>query len=192
MWLGIPFLYVKERLADTISIDKIPTVSLDSSFSWETIIAAFLSGLVPAIISLYVINENNKSVRYQQSREDKRNYASHVRLNVSEYAYQLTKVKAIHSAWLLGGNIYSDKRQKEFEDKANDALNELERYKVSLLISIPDDTAGLTFKKSITDISSALTTAIRTRINSMENERSWSKKYMSFISDANKYLNQET
>ncbi|XOL89107.1 hypothetical protein ACLB6F_13210 [Enterobacter hormaechei] len=103
MWLGIPFLYVQERLADTISIDKIATVSVDSSFSWETIIAAFISGLVPAMISLYVIRQNNESVRYQQSREDKRYYAAHVRLNVSEYAYHLTKVKELHSEWVNEG-----------------------------------------------------------------------------------------
>lgn len=192
MWLGIPFLYVKERLADTISIDKIPTVSLDSSFSWETIIAAFLSGLVPAIISLYVINESNKSVRYQQGQEDRRNYASHIRLNVSEYAYQLTKLKAIHTSWVRGGLHYSEHRMKEFEVKTNDALNELERYKVSLLISIPDNVDGLAFKKSINDISKDLTDVIRTHTETMASGMSWTGKYMSFISDANNYLNKLT
>lgn len=93
MWLGIPFIYVQERLADTISISKIPSISIESSFSSETIIAAFISGLVPALISLYVIRQNNESVRYQQKQENKRHYSAHLRVVVSEYAYQLNKVK---------------------------------------------------------------------------------------------------
>ncbi|MDH8378132.1 hypothetical protein QIG63_27015, partial [Klebsiella pneumoniae] len=92
MWLGIPFLYVKERLADTVTIDKIPSITVDSSFSWETIIAAFISGLVPALISLYVIKNNNESIRYQQKQEDKRHFSAHMPVVISEYAYQLSKV----------------------------------------------------------------------------------------------------
>ncbi len=189
MWLGIPFLYVKERVADTISIDKIATVSVDSSFSWETIIAAFISGLVPALISLYVIRQNNESVRYQQSREDKRNYAAHVRINVSEYAYQLTKVHELHTEWLREGRIGYSFTRPDIEKKMSDALLELEKYKVSLLISILEDEKGCAFKKSINDIHTYLSTIIKKHISTMENSMGWTGRYSGFISDANKYLN---
>lgn len=189
MWSGIPFLYVHERLADTISIDKIATVSVDSSFSWETIIAAFISGLVPALISLYVIRQNNESVRYQQSREDKRNYAAHVRLNVSEYAYQLTKVKELHSEWIDEGIKGVSYKRPEIEKNMSAALLELEKYKVSLLISVLDDEKGLAFKKSINDIQSYLSEIIIKKHSSINDSRNWVGRYSDFISDANKYLN---
>lgn len=189
MWLGIPFLYVHERVADTISIDKIATVSVDSSFSWETIIAAFISGLVPALISLYVIRQNNESVRYQQSREDKRIYAAHVRVNVSEYAYQLTKVNELHTEWIREGRIAYSLTRPEIEKRMSDALLELEKYKVSLLISILDDEKGNAFKTSINDIHSFLSTIIQKYTSTMVDSMGWGGKYSSFISDANKYLN---
>ncbi|HAS0715206.1 TPA: hypothetical protein I3288_002567 [Enterobacter hormaechei subsp. steigerwaltii] len=189
MWLGIPFLYVQERLADTISIDKIATVSVDSSFSWETIIAAFISGLVPAMISLYVIRQNNESVRYQQSREDKRNYAAHVRLNVSEYAYHLTKVKELHSEWVNEGIKGVSYKRPEIEKNMSVALLELEKYKVSLLISILEDEKGLSFKKSINDIQGYLSGVIIKKYASINDSSDWVDKYSHFISDANKYLN---
>lgn len=189
MWLGIPFLYVHERVADTISIDKIVTVSVDSSFSWETIIAAFISGLVPALISLYVIRQNNESVRYQQSREDKRIYAAHVRINVSEYAYQLTKVHELHTEWVRESRVGYSFKCPDIEKKMSDALLELEKYKVSLLISILEDEKGCAFKKSINDIHTYLSTIIKKHVSTMGDAMAWTGKYSGFISDANKYLN---
>ncbi|HAV1656803.1 hypothetical protein [Enterobacter hormaechei] len=189
MWLGIPFLYVHERLADTISIDKIATVSVDSSFSWETIIAAFISGLVPALISLYVIRQNNESVRYQQSREDKRNYAAHVRQNVSEYAYQLTRVKQLHTEWVNEGIIGFSYKRPEIEKNMSVALLELEKYKVSLLISILEDEKGLAFKNSINGIQNYLSAIIMKKKTSLDDAKGWAGRYYGFISDANKYLN---
>ena len=189
MWLGIPFLYVHERLADTISIDKIATVSVDSSFSWETIIAAFISGLVPALISLYVIRHNNESVRYQQSREDKRHYAAHVRLNVSEYAYHLTKLKELHTEWLNEGGFGHSFTRPDIEKRMSAALLELEKYKVSLLISIIDDEKGIAFKNSINDIHKYLSELIKKHHRILVDSMGWPSKYSGFISDANKYLN---
>ncbi|MDH8255120.1 hypothetical protein QIG07_26955, partial [Klebsiella pneumoniae] len=77
-----------------------------SSFSWETIIAAFISGLVPALISLYVIKNNNESIRYQQKQEDKRHFSAHMRVVISEYAYQLSKVKEIHAECLRFSSMF--------------------------------------------------------------------------------------
>ncbi|ENG6160567.1 hypothetical protein AB9N90_002784 [Klebsiella pneumoniae] len=189
MWLGIPFLYVKERLADTVTIDKIPSITVDSSFSWETIIAAFISGLVPAFISLYVIKKNNESIRYQQKQEDKRHYSAHMRVVISEYAYQLSKVKEIHAEWLRFSSMLSSVKTSELEDKMSDALLELERYKASLLISIPEDDAGKLFKEEISEISESLSVKIKSGLKSTKMEKIWSEDYGKFISNANKYLN---
>lgn len=190
MWLGIPFLYVKERLADTISIDKIPSISVDSAFSWETIIAAFISGLVPALISLYVIRQNNESIRYQQKKEDKRQFSAHMRVVISEYVYQLSKVKGIHSEWLIFRSMHYGLRTAETENKMSDALLELERYKASLLISIPEDDDGMLFKNEINKVSSSLSDKIKSGVDTSELERVWNESYNNFISKANNYLNK--
>lgn len=189
MWLGIPFLYVRERLSDTISIDKIPMISVDSSFSWETIIGAFISGLVPALISLYVIRKNNESIRYQQNQEDKRQYSAHMRVVISEYAYQLSKVKEIHSEWVLAGRLFNQIKSVELEARMSDALLELGRFKASLLISIPDDDAGVLFKDSINNISKSLTEKISGSYSGSRVEKMWTDDYDLFISKANEYLN---
>ncbi|MGK3359898.1 hypothetical protein ACSLNB_00240 [Citrobacter portucalensis] len=189
MWLGIPFLYVRERLADTISIDKIPMISVDSSFSWETIIGAFISGLVPALISLYVIRKNNESIRYQQNQEDKRQYSAHMRVVISEYAYQLSKVKEIHSEWVRAVQLLNKIKSVELEARMSDALLELGRFKASLLISIPDDDAGVLFKESINNISNYLNEKIKNASSSSRVEKMWADDYDLFISKANEYLN---
>ncbi|MDG0445342.1 hypothetical protein [Klebsiella pneumoniae] len=190
MWLGIPFLYVKERLADTVTIDKIPSITVDSSFSWETIIAAFISGLVPALISLYVIKNNNESIRYQQKQEDKRHFSAHMRVVISEYAYQLSKVQEIHAECLRFSSMFSSVKTSELADKMSDALLELERYKASLLISIPEDDAGRKFKEEINEISESLSEQIKYGLKTTKMEKVWNDDYDAFISNSNRYLNK--
>ena len=187
MWLGIPFLFVKERLADTISIDKIPTISVDSSFSWETIFAAFLSGLVPAIISIYVIRENNKAVKYQQEREDKRNANTHLRVILSDYAYQLSKVFNLYMAWAYSGNTgYNFNNQSIQEMK--DALSGLNRYKISLLISIPNNSDGVFFRREVKAIFETLEELIKKRSPQTIDLERWDEDFEKYITKSNGYL----
>ena len=187
MWLGIPFLYVKERVADTISIDKLPLVSVDTSFSWETIFAAFISGLVPALISIYVINQSNNSIRYQQAQEDKRQYSAHIRVVISEYVYQLNRVMGHYTEWACIPISYDFKRPA-LEEKMSSALTELERFKVSLLISIPEDDAGKSFKVKVNDISNVLSNIIKKKAPAKSDIELWDGMYLEFISLANQYL----
>jgi hypothetical protein len=187
MWLGIPFLFVKERLADTISIDKIPTISVDSSFSWETIFAAFLSGLVPAIISIYVIRENNKAVKYQQEREDKRNANTHLRVILSDYAYQLSKVFNLYRVWASSENTgYSFNNQSIQEMK--DALSGLNRYRISLLISIPNNSGGMVFRSEVTAIYDTLENLIKKHKPQTKELERWGDDFEEYITKSNGYL----
>ena len=188
MWLGIPFLYVKERVADTISIDKLPLVSVDTSFSWETIIAAFISGLVPALISIYVIKENNDSIKYQQAQEDRRQYSAHIRVVVSEYVYQLNSVMVSYTQWIHRHSSTFEPIDKDLIKKVSSALTELERFKVSLLISIPEDDAGKSFKVKVNDISNALSNIIKKKSPTKSDIEIWDGMYLEFISIANQYL----
>lgn len=161
MWRGVPFLYFNEKMADVISITKIPSVSIQSSFSWETIIAAFISGLVPAAISLYVIKKNNENVKrqqkqnndnikYQQKQEYNRHYSAYLRVVLSEYAAKVNKVKNAYgdfTAQLVGEpNLYKI---------LLNAIDEMESAKASLLISLPRS-SGVGLINSVEQLSSEI------------------------------------
>ncbi|EPH2225915.1 TPA: hypothetical protein MYK43_000678 [Klebsiella pneumoniae] len=66
-WLGIPFPL--EKVEGTIfsnyqfshlTIDKLPSVVVDSSFSWETLLSAIIAGAIPAWIAYKAIRSNKK------------------------------------------------------------------------------------------------------------------------------------
>ena len=95
----------------------------------------------------------------------------------------------IHAEWLRFSSMFSSVKTSELEDKMSDALLELERYKASLLISIPEDDAGKLFKEEISEISESLSVKIKSGLKSTKMEKIWSDDYGKFISNANKYLN---
>lgn len=193
MWPGVPFLYYNEKMANAISISKIPSISIQSSFSWETIIAAFISGLVPALISFYVIKKNNESVRYQQKQEYNRHYLAHLRMVISEYVSQVDKVKRIHFNSIKNKFEYTGINVPEM---MFNAMNELEGAKASLLISIPDDEYGAQFKSKVNYLSLKLIEirgkdSIRYRRDEIDNDaRDMNWAYDAFIVQANSYLSR--
>lgn len=193
MWPGVPFLYFNEKMADSISISKIPSISIQSPFSWETIIAAFISGLVPALISFYVIKKNNDSVRYQQKQEYNRHYLAHLRMVISEYVSQVDKVKRIHFNSIRNKFEHAGINAPEM---MFNAINELEGAKASLLISIPDDGYGAQFKFQVNLLSSKLIEirgkySIGYRSYEVDDDaRDMDWAYDAFIVQANSYLSR--
>lgn len=191
MWPGVPFLYFNEKMADVISISKIPSIFIESSFSWETLIAAFLSGLVPAAISFYVIKKNNENIRYQQKQEYNRHLLAHLRIAISNFASQVDKVRRIH---------FNDLKGKFYGAAINipeimlNAINEMEGAKASLLISIPEDGNEFQLRNLIVNLSSKLSDirgkdSYRYRGTEMEDDiRDMNWAYDCFISGANRYL----
>lgn len=86
--------------------------------------------------------------------------------------------------------MFSSVKTSELADKMSDALLELERYKASLLISIPEDDAGRKFKEEINEISESLSEQIKYGLKTTKMEKVWNDDYDAFISNSNRYLNK--
>lgn len=68
-WKGIPFSFEPSMLLEHgfITVNKIPTVVVDSGFAWDTVIAtlvgSIVAGWVPGIIALKSIKSNERNTR---------------------------------------------------------------------------------------------------------------------------------
>lgn len=66
-WLGIPFNFANEisRTDTVVEITKLPSLVIDSGFSWEGIIGSLIAGCIPAFIAWKTIKSNNEVMRRQ-------------------------------------------------------------------------------------------------------------------------------
>nr|WP_282561831.1 hypothetical protein [Providencia sp. PROV188] len=90
-WKGIPYsLDAKDIMESvnsitTVAVDKIPTVIVSTSFSWETVVAAFLSALIPSLIAWYALKNNYKLAEYQNTLATKEKWVSDFRVALAEF-----------------------------------------------------------------------------------------------------------
>lgn len=66
-WTGIPFPFIETLTKDSLAlqITKLPTLVINSSFSWESILGSFIAGSIPAIIAWKTIKYNNELIKRQ-------------------------------------------------------------------------------------------------------------------------------
>lgn len=76
-WLGIPHPFLSDTSLEYsfLNVTKIPTIVVDSGFAWDSLLGAFIAGLIPAYIAWYTIKKNISAMKedrvHQQDSFDK-------------------------------------------------------------------------------------------------------------------------
>ncbi|MBG0624974.1 MULTISPECIES: hypothetical protein [Enterobacter] len=66
-WMGIPFHCVNNSILESgvLSISKLPTIIVESSFGWDSVLGALIAGSIPAWIAWRAIKHSQNSIKYQ-------------------------------------------------------------------------------------------------------------------------------
>jgi len=76
-WPGVPHPFLSGDYLDYgfLNVTKIPTIVVDSGFAWDSVLGAFIAGLIPAYIAWYTIKKNISAMKedrlHQQESFDK-------------------------------------------------------------------------------------------------------------------------
>lgn len=76
-WPGIPHPFFSSNYQDYgfLSLTRIPKIVVDSGFAWDSVLGAFIAGLIPAYIAWYTIKKNISAMKedraHQQDSFDK-------------------------------------------------------------------------------------------------------------------------
>lgn len=74
-WQGIPYPLSNVLESSYLTVSKIPTVIVDTGFAWDSVLGAFIAGLIPAYIAWYTIKKNISAMKedraHQQDSFDK-------------------------------------------------------------------------------------------------------------------------
>lgn len=122
-WKGVPYFFdVSSGVMDQlfVSVDKLPKVVVETSFSWETIIGSLLAAALPSFIAWYALTQNYKLAEYQHDLMHKKELVYDIRASVSEYVTNIALL--IHTLSMMQTN--SKFNDGEFSEYYNLDLNE--------------------------------------------------------------------
>ncbi|MTC29143.1 hypothetical protein [Providencia alcalifaciens] len=148
-WKGIPCSLDAKEIVEsvnnitTVAVDKIPAVVVSTSFSWETVVAAFFSALIPSLIAWYALKNNYKLAEYQNKLVAQEKWISDFRGILAEYISELT---------IFSSNIITQPHIVTSEDEKK---AELYKYKLLLLLGSSTD-AEIDFAKSVVSINNLI------------------------------------
>lgn len=150
-WQGFPF--VLEKFEETISstsqlshvvLDKIPTVMVDTSFSWDSILSAGIAGFIPGAIAYMAIKNSNALAEKQLKVQSKTKLDDEIRIAASNYVTAINYLSTDYSAWV---KEVTDRRlsvisKENMPDHLRDNIYRAESNKNLLTLLITPDEQG--------------------------------------------------
>ncbi|MEQ9886217.1 hypothetical protein [Pectobacterium zantedeschiae] len=120
-WQGVPFpfgQYQTELLErGVLTVDKIPTIVVDSGFAWDTIIATLLgsliAGWIPGFIALKSIRSNERNTRITIAITHHQKRIDEIKSTASEYMSNIL----VFGVYVSARNIDEIKEDNEYEEK---------------------------------------------------------------------------
>jgi hypothetical protein len=103
-WLGTPFLDDRIYEPLSLSINHIPDLVLQTSFSWETVISSFIAGVIPTVFAYFAIKKNFELAKYQNELLEKKDFAQIYRAAVAEHITDIRMYLFAYQQWLLQKN----------------------------------------------------------------------------------------
>ncbi|HFD6681269.1 TPA: hypothetical protein ACF5RG_001055 [Providencia alcalifaciens] len=149
-WKGIPYSLDAKEIVEsvnnitTVAVDKIPAVVVSTSFSWETVVAAFFSALIPSFIAWYALKHNYRLAEYQNTLVAQEKWISDFRIALAEF---------ISEAEILTGKMSSE--MQILIVNIDEKPVELSKYNLLLLL-IGASKPEIEFSKSIVHISNLI------------------------------------
>lgn len=165
-WQGVPFSV--EKIVDTVLsspqlahvvLDKIPTVAIESSFSWDTVIAASISGFIPGWIAYLAIRNSYKLADKQHKMQSKEKINQDIRVAAASYVTALNYFATDYNEWV---KEVLDRRislvtKESMPDHLRDNIYRAESSKNLLIILIVPDENGMKLLNSMGNAQKAIT-----------------------------------
>jgi hypothetical protein len=135
-WQGIPF---SAGVVESLIINKLPTITLDTPFAWDTVLGSFIAGAIPAIIAWLAIKNNFKLSDRQAKRAEKLNLEEKLRIASLDYLCSIESVVFNMTKYLARDYKTYDHElgYPEYFQEALDLAQKNERY--LLLLVKPDE-----------------------------------------------------
>lgn len=164
-WQGVPFSV--EKIVDTVLstsqlahvvIDKIPTVAIESSFSWDTVIAASISGFIPGWIAFLAIRNSYKLAETQHKMQSKEKINQDIRVAAASYVTALNYCATDYNKWVIEvlEQRVSLVSKESMPDRLRDNIYLAESSKNLLIILIFPDENGMKLLNSMGNAQKAL------------------------------------
>lgn len=163
-WKGIPYSLDAKEIVEsvnsitTVAVDKIPTVVVSTSFSWEAVISAFFAALIPSFIAWYALNKNFKLAKYQNSLSSYNEISQELRKTIADY---IGNTKMYISLIIYVQKIDPLTEQSKFEKYADeqDVMAVSSEISLSKLLIMLDNEnkAQFRFSKRLNNISARIT-----------------------------------
>lgn len=122
-WQGVPFLHEGLSFLNSgvLTVNRIPLISVDTGFGWDTFASTILAGLITGGISWYAIRTNNKILKDERERQEKlaqtQLKAQYISVNRQQWINELRDTVAMYIAgivkhWNLHGQGHDLFKQK--------------------------------------------------------------------------------
>lgn len=134
-WKGVPYFFdvssgVMEQLV--VSVDKLPRVVVETSFSWETIIGSLLAAALPSFIAWYALTQNYKLAEYQHDLMHKKELVYDIRALVAEYVTNINLLINTLSAIQINSKFIDDEFSEYYDlDSSKTLLINSEKYELN-------------------------------------------------------------
>lgn len=103
-WQGIPFVFNTHNQELALSISTIPKLLIETPFSWETVISAFIAGALPSIIAIYALRSNYKIVGLQNKLLETKDFKEKFRVAVAEHVSDVILLASAFKQWRANGH----------------------------------------------------------------------------------------
>lgn len=156
-WLDFPFTHnidgqifsPSSHLAHVV-LDKIPTVIIDSPFSWDAVLAAGIAGFIPGAIAYMAIKNGNALARMQLKAQSQTKINDEIRVAAASYVTAINYISTDYSVWIkdvIERNITTPSKEM-MPDYLIDSIFRAESSKnlLTLLIT-PDDEGNALLKE---------------------------------------------
>lgn len=163
-WQGIPFSVAGlERAISSSSqlthvvLDKIPAVLVDTPFSWDAIVGAVISGLIPGSIAYLAIRNSYNLAKMQHKLQSKEKINDEIRIAAANYVTSINYLSTDYSSWVRDVKSRSGDITKEtMPEHLRDNIYRAESNKNLLTLLISHTEEGNNLLKAMGAAQSAL------------------------------------
>ncbi|MFW5402902.1 hypothetical protein [Pectobacterium carotovorum] len=133
-WKGIPFSFEPSMLLEHgfITVNKIPTVVVDSGFAWDTVIAtlvgSIVAGWIPGMIALKSIKSNERNTRITIDIDIHRRRIEKIKDVLSNYV-----ANVIAMGMYISGRKYNEITEREFNEGITSFIEKDNLLRMSLI-----------------------------------------------------------
>ncbi|MFX4313438.1 hypothetical protein F8O53_16155 [Enterobacter sp. 63] len=155
-WMGIPFPLDFIKDAQSLVIEKLPEITLNAPFSWETIISSLFAGAIPAWVGWRAIKNTYQLAELQNKQTEKKELADKLRIAALEYVSAIDSVAQKTRDFIDSGDIHKCALRGVLPPYLMEALDKAQRNERNLLLLIRPDTKGMAFLEKITKVNKAV------------------------------------